>query len=102
MHAPTGMISQKPRAAVDHLHEQCHCPTVFQQAEIEYLFRELSHKLYKMIQNRAKDEATYNVVYGSFREISQQAEPDLAQFRKDLHAQETNEPPTGYRGGCLS
>lgn len=55
-----------------------------------------------MIKNRTEDKATYRVVYGSLRKISQQAEPDLTQFIKDLHAQDRNEPPTGCMGACLS
>lgn len=51
-----------------------------------YLFRKLSQKLHKMIKTRAEDKATYTAVYGSFRKISQQAEPDLTQFRKDVNA----------------
>lgn len=45
------------------------------QAEMEYLFRELGHKLHKMIKNRPEDKATYKAAYGSFRKTSQQADP---------------------------
>lgn len=74
-------------------HEQGHSLTVSKGAEIQYLFRELSPKQHKMIKNRTEDKATYKVLYGSFRKISQQAEPDLTQLRNYLHAQDINADP---------